>query len=105
MFIPACFDVDLRFALYEVAYLNMFVNNGPGSAATLSRKIKYLMFKLVVPDVVHCSEEVLMQLGFETGKSPPYAGKFQKWVWKDDDTETLWTEFCSMKEQIASENK
>ena len=83
VFTPACFDVDLRFALYEKAYLNMFVNNGPGSAATLSKKIRYLMFKLVVPGVIHCSEEVLMQLGFEPGKSPSYANKFQKWVWAD----------------------
>jgi hypothetical protein len=102
-FTPACFDIDLRFALYEQAYLNMFVNNGPGSAATLSRKIKYIMFKLIVPGVPHCSAESLMQLGFEPGKSPKYANEFQKWVWTDDDTETLWMEFCTMKEKIESQ--
>jgi spore maturation protein CgeB len=102
VFTPACFDVDLRFALYETAYLNMFVNNGPGSAATLSRKIKYLMFKLVVPGVTHCSEEVLLQLGFEPGKSPSYANEFQKWVWMDDSAEILWSEFCAMRKKIDS---
>jgi hypothetical protein len=101
LFTPACFDVDLRFALYEAAYLNMFVNNGPGTAATLSRKIRYLMFKLIVPGVVHCSEESLRQLGFEPGKNPTYAGEFQKWVWADDEAEILWSEFCAMNEQIA----
>lgn len=101
IFSPACFDVDLRFALYEAAYLNMFVNNGPGSAATLSKKTRYLMFKMLAPDVVHCSEEVLMQLGFEPGKSPKYASRFQKWVWADDDAETLWVEFCAMRKQIG----
>jgi Glycosyl transferases group 1 len=101
VFTPACFDVDLRFALYEAAYLNMFVNNGPGTAATLSRKIRYIMFKLLVPGVVHCSEESLRQLGFTPGENPTYAGKYQKWVWADDDAEILWSEFCAMKEQIS----
>ena len=100
VFVPACFDADLRFALYEIAYLNMFVNNGPGSAATLSRKIRYLMFKMLAPDVPHCTEDVLMQLGFTPGKSPTYAGAFQKWVWADDDADTLWSEFCAMEEKI-----
>lgn len=101
IFTPACFDVDLRFALYEAAYLNMFVNNGPGTAATLSRKIRYIMFKLLVPGVVHCAEELLRQLGFTPGETPAYAGKYQKWVWADDDAEILWSEFCAMKEQIS----
>ena len=100
VFVPACFDADLRFALYEIAFLNMFVNNGPGSAATLSRKIRYLMFKMLAPDVPHCTEEVLMQLGFTPGKSPTYAGEFQKWVWTEDNVETLWLEFCAMQEKI-----
>lgn len=100
VFTPPCFDADLRFALYEIAYLNMFVNNGPGSAATLSRKIRYLMFKMLAPDVPHCTEEVLMQLGFMPGESPTYAGPFQKWVWADDDADTLWSEFYAMQEKI-----
>jgi hypothetical protein len=79
----------------------MFVNNGPGTAATLSRKIRYIMFKLLVPGVVHCSEESLRQLGFTPGENPTYAGKYQKWVWADDDAEILWSEFCAMKEQIS----
>jgi spore maturation protein CgeB len=101
LFTPACFDVDLRFALYEAAYFNMFVSSGPGFAASLSRKIRYIKFKQLVPGVANCSKEVLMQLGFEPGKNPSYAGKFQKWVWADDDAEILWSEFCAMREQIA----
>ena len=56
-FAPACFDVDLRFALYEAAYLNMCVNTGPGVAAFLDRKVRCLMFKIVVPSVPHCTAE------------------------------------------------
>lgn len=101
-FEPACFDVDLRFALYETAYLNMFVNNGPGAASMLDKKIRYLMFKIVVPSVPHCTEEFLRWNGFEIGTTPKFATPFQKWVWANDDTGTLWSEFCQMRDRIES---
>lgn len=101
-FTPACFDVDLRFALYERAFLNMFVNNGPGTVAGLNPKIRFLKFKLLAPNVPHCTKEFLLELGYEIGKSPEYMNKFQKWVWKDDDVETLWSEFKKMESLIES---
>ena len=101
-FTPACFDVDLRFALYERAFLNMFVNNGPGTVAGLNPKIRFLKFKLLAPNVPHCTKEFLLELGYEIGKSPEYMNKFQKWVWKDDDAETLWSEFKKMESLIES---
>ena len=102
MFTPACFDVDLRFALYERAFLNMFVNNGPGTVAGLNPKIRFLKFKLLAPNVPHCTKEFLLELGYEIGKSPEYMNKFQKWVWNDDDSEILWKEFKDMEKLIES---
>lgn len=99
-FEPACFDVDLRFALYEAAYLNMFVNNGPGAASMLDKKVRYLMFKILVPSVPHCTEEFLRWNGFEIGKTPKFATPFQKWVWADDDATALWNAFYEMKTKI-----
>jgi hypothetical protein len=95
-FEPACFDVDLRFALYERAYLNMFVNNGPAVASTLSKKIRYLLFKIVEPSVPHCSEDFLAWCGFKVGQTPAYACGHQKWVWENDDLDVLKREFESM---------
>ncbi|MGY9006700.1 MAG: glycosyltransferase family protein, partial [Alphaproteobacteria bacterium] len=63
MFEPACFDIDLRFALYERAYMNMFVNNGPCVAASLSKSIDYIMFKLVVPNTPTTAPEFIKMLG------------------------------------------
>ena len=104
-FEPACFDVDLRFALYEQAFLNMFVNNGPGAAATLDKKVRYLMFKLLVPSVPHCTEEFLRWNGFEIGETPKYATPFQRWVWDEDTEDVLWREFRAMNELINFETK
>ncbi len=99
-FEPACFDVDLRIALYEAAYLNMFVNNGPSVAATLDKKVNYLMFKILLPDVPTCAADFLRWLGYEIGATPKYATPFQKWVWEHDSADVLWREFCKMCEKL-----
>jgi len=101
-FWPACFDVDLRYALYESAYLNLFVNNGPATASSLNRNVRHLMFKLLVPGVPHCTEEFVTWSGFPANGSPVYATKFQKWVWEDDDFEVIQREFNSMVREIEA---
>lgn len=95
-FWPACFDVDLRFALYETAYLNLGVNNGPITACSLDKNVKYLMFKLVVPGVPHCTEEFISWSGFPVNGSPIYGDQFQRWVWEDDDFPVILREFNAM---------
>ena len=95
-FEPACFGVDLRMALYESAYLNMFVSNGPSFAATLFRNVNYLMFKIMQPDIPLVAPEVLTWLGYEIGGTPKYATPFQKWVWEQDAADVLHREFVQM---------
>jgi hypothetical protein len=99
-FFPACFDIDLRFALYELSYLNMFVNNGPSVAASLNSKIKYLLFKILAPSIPHCTKEFIEWQGFTYGETPRYSNKYQKWVWEEDDAQILISEFNSMVELI-----
>ena len=101
-FAPACFDVDLRFALYEAAYLNMFVNTGPGVASMLDKSVRCLMFKILVPSVPHCTEEFLKSSGFEIGATPKFATEFQKWVWTNDDERVLWREFIAMDNKMRA---
>ena len=99
-FWPACFDVDLRYALYETAYLNLFVNNGPATAASLNSNIRYLTFKLVVEGVPHCTEDFIAWAGFPRRGTPSYATKLQKWVWEDDSFEVIQREFNGMVREI-----
>jgi len=100
IFEPACFDVDLRFALYEQAFLNMFVNNGPCIAATLSKSINYLMFKLVVPNTPTTDPEFIKLLGFRPNSTPTYATATQKWVWENDTYNVILREFNQMVDVI-----
>lgn len=99
-FWPACFDVDLRFALYETAYLNLGVNNGPMTASSLNRNVRFLMFKLLVQGVPHCTEEFISWSGFPVNGSPVYGTPFQKWVWEDDDFAVIQREFSAMADLI-----
>jgi hypothetical protein len=95
-FWPACFDVDLRFALYETAYVNLGVNNGPITASSLNKNVRLLMFKLVVPGVPHCTEEFIAWEGFPINGSPIIGTPFQRWVWEDDDFNVIRREFDAM---------
>lgn len=96
IFREAAWNLGLRMALYESAYLNMFVNSGPGSLCILNRNCRYLFFKVMVPSLFLASEENLKRMGFTSGTTPPFATPFQKWVWETDNREILRREFDAM---------
>jgi len=98
-FALAAWNVGLRMAIYEMAYLNMFVNSGPGSLCMLNRQCRYIFFKVVTPTAL-ASEETLRQMGFERNSSPSFATPFQKWVWEPDNRQVLQREFDAMVERI-----
>lgn len=102
IFGECAWNMGLRMALYEKAYLNMLVNSGPASLCVLSDRCRYLFFKVVVPGVLLASEEHVADLGFELGASPPFAGPYQKWVWEDDRADVLRREFDLMAAKIEA---
>lgn len=97
----AAVDVDLRFALYEMAYINLFINTGPCIAATLDRKIHYLLFKIAVRGIATTELDFIKLLGFEVNKTPNYAGNYQKWVWKDDEYSVIKEEFFKLNQKLT----
>lgn len=104
VFEPAAWSVGLRMALYESAYLNMFVNTGPNSLAVLNSRCNYLFFKVLIPGVALTSEDFLRWLGFVPGQSPNFATPYQKWVWTDlDELPTLEREFKQMCKKIGDD--
>jgi len=101
MFEPAAWSIGLRMALYEMAYLNMFVNTGPNSLAVLSSRCRYIFFKVLIPGIALTSEDFLRWLGFTPGETPNFATPYQKWLWNgSDDLETLNKEFLEMVRNI-----
>lgn len=100
LFLEACWNIELRAALYESAYLNLGINNGPFALCWLNKNCRYLMFKLLTEGVPQASEAALEKMGFQIGASPRFATKFQKWVWEDDDANTIQREFNAMCQLI-----
>jgi hypothetical protein len=100
VFTPAAWNLPLRMALYESAYLNLCVNNGPTSLCILNSLCSYIMFKVAVPGIHLASPAYLSTLGFSQGTSPAFSTPTQKWVWQPDSLETLQREFRSMSEII-----
>ena len=99
----ASWNLGLRMALYEAAFVNMFVNCGPGSLCILNRRCRYLFFKITVPGVELASAETLRFMGFMPGETPSFASRFQRWVWEDDRVEVLQREFNALAGRIEAE--
>lgn len=89
----ASWNLDLRMALYESAYVNLLVNNGPHGLCLFSDTCHYVMFKILTPSVRQTTEEYMRFLGFEIGRTPPFAGPLHKWVWEDDRLDVIEREF------------
>lgn len=90
----AAYNVPLRTALYESAYLNMSTMTGPASMFMLNRNCRYIVFKIIVPSAPMSTEERLRSYGFVPGCTPKFATPFQKWVWEPDSVQVLTREFA-----------
>jgi hypothetical protein len=95
-FNEACWNLELRAALYETAYLNLGVNNGPLAVCWMNQKSRYLLFKVHIEEVPQVSAQALAEYGLLPGGSPAFAMEYQKWVWKDDTFENIQDEFNKM---------
>jgi hypothetical protein len=96
VFYEAAVAVGLRMALYERAYLNLGVNNGPMGLCWLNERTRYITFKILNDAVPHTRAEYMEFLGFETGRSLPFASPWQRWVWDEDELPVIEAAFEEM---------
>jgi hypothetical protein len=102
VFREVAWNLGLRMALYERAWLNMGVNNGPMGLCWLNERTRYITFKLVTSSVMQASVAFIRSKGFEPNESLPFATPFQKWVWEDDTLQVIEREFLTMVARIES---
>ena len=101
-FTEPCWNLVLRAALYEIAYLNLGVNNGPMVLCWLNEACRYITFKMMVASAPQTSARSYRLQGFAIGKSLPFSHSWQVWVWKDDEEEIIRQEFTHMCAMIES---
>jgi hypothetical protein len=102
VFPEAAWNIALRMALYERAFLNLGVNNGPMGLAWLNARVRYATLKIETADVPQSSLGFIRSFGFELGKSLPFATSLQEWVWEDDTQEAITRAFERLIERIET---
>jgi len=106
VFFEAPWNLELRMALYEAAYLNMFVNNGPAALCSLNARTRYLTFVYLSEEQFSCSRAYYESAGVEVGAQFPGASPFQRTVWQGrDSSENLQKEFQAMCTLIETERE
>jgi hypothetical protein len=104
VFPEAAWNVPLRMALYERAFINLGVNNGPMGLAWLNARVCYATLKIETADVPQSSLGFIRSFGFEPGKSLPFATPVQEWVWEDDTEEVIAKAFQRLSERIEADD-
>lgn len=88
----ASWDIDLRMALYEAAWLNMAVMHGPMELCWFSESSRYLVFLEVGLARVHAESE-LADAGHPPGRDLIFAKPGQHIVWEGDHLPVIRREF------------
>jgi hypothetical protein len=101
VFPEAAWNIALRMALYERAFVNLGINTGPMGLAWLNECVRYATLKIETAEVPQASLGFIQSFGFEVGKSLPFATPLQEWVWEDDTEEAITKTFRRLSERIA----
>ncbi len=102
---PATVNLELRMALYELAWLNLMVPNGPTELCRLSDTARYIVFRMVNEDWPSTTRVFLASHGLSIGGQLPHATPFQRQVWEPDELPVIRREFESMARRIGTEGR
>lgn len=99
----AAIDIELRLALYEAAYLNLFVDSGPAALCMLDDATRCIRFKAIADYNPHAGLNHFQWRGYEPGMQWAHCTSFQKTVWEDDKFDVIRNEFERMTDLIESD--
>lgn len=99
----AAWNLGLRMALYEAAYLNLGVNSGPFFLALLNHRARAIMFVIQDESAPQTSDRFVRYQGFVPGEQPPILGPFQAWVWGADTLPAIGQAFDAMVARIEDD--
>ena len=103
VFTEGCWNLELRLALYEMAYVNYFYSNGCAALAILNKKIRYIAMFPNIADSIHADGKAYQSYGWkENQKKINFAEKYQFISFKNDDFHNIKNEFIQFNEHHAS---
>jgi hypothetical protein len=92
VFLPGSWNLALRMALYQRAFLNLAISQGPMELCWFNEVCRYLLF-FSLDSAPLTSLEHLKAQGIDVGGDLPFAKPWQRWVWEKDDLEIISKEF------------
>lgn len=92
------FNMELRVALYEKSYLNIFGLNGTAAVASFNKNVHFIQVKN--PDHIGDVKGIEKFMGHRYGSCFPHINRYQRMVWQEPTLEILKTEFRSMASLI-----
>jgi tetratricopeptide (TPR) repeat protein len=98
-------NTDLRLALYEQAWLNLMVPNGPNSLCWLSHSVHSITFKMQNDGWDNTSSVMLASLGIALGGQSDLLGPYQRLVWELDDADIIEREFNAITAELERVDK
>lgn len=96
LFPEAAFNLGLRMALYERAWLNLATAGGPMMILLLSN-CRFLIMRILVEGSFLSTPQHVHALGFKVGEQPAYLAPTQYLVWESDSSDVIQREFLRMK--------
>lgn len=100
-FRECAWNIGLRMALYEFAFVNCFVPNGPGALAVFSSRVSYIYMNFLPVNSIVTTAESLEQGGLEIGSNYRFATPNQRVNWKPDTYENIVEEFTLFREHYT----
>ncbi len=101
VFREAPFNIHLRAALYELAWLNVCQTHGPTELMWYNEHCRYVIF-ITLGSSPQTELDLLRGYGIEPYVSAPFATPYQKWVWEPDRVDIIEREFAEMKAKIEA---
>jgi len=98
-------NIDLRLALYELAWLNLMIPNGPNSLCWHSHRVRSITFKMKNEGWDNTTSVMQASLGIELGGQSDHLGPYQWLVWELDDADVIEREFTAVAGKLERVEK
>lgn len=100
-FPEAIWNLEIRAALYEEAFINLMVSGGPAILCVTNKNTRYIYFKHVAEGCNLATEEVSLENdGLRKGEQFCTGNEFQKLIWEDDEYDIIEREFIDMEGKL-----
>ena len=100
IFPEGVFNLELRVGFYEECDICAFVANGPAQVCWYNANVRFLY--QVTGDWLDQKPTPFNRIGIDFDETPPVANHFQRWIWKPQKAETLYSEFLRLESDLET---